>query len=416
KVPPELEQIVLWALNKDPVHRPADDDQFITALEQAKEAIISGTRGERTASFAAVGGAPSVLPPAPARPTPPPEIPPAALAVAPGVEEAPPGATDPGRSGNSGAGGRAWLWVLLAALLIGGAAAAYLLTRPKQVQVPLVVNNQQSVAIAKIDNAGLAPSVVPEPNTAASGTVVSQNPLAGQKADKGSIVRLAVSSGPGNAPVPTVVGLTKAAAEKSITKAGLKVGSVQSRYSASVAMGRATGTDPPAGNSLPVGDAVTLFVSLGPAPVKVPDVTGETESAAKATLTGLGLSVTTTKQPSSTQTPGTVLSQSRTGTAPANSTINLVIAQAPPMVKVPTVTGDTATAADKALKAAGFTVAQTTTNVTTQAQDNTVVSQQPGGGTKAKKGSAVAIVVGKYTAPTQTTTTGASTTPTTTTP
>jgi serine/threonine-protein kinase len=302
------------------------------------------------------------------------------------------------------------------ALIIGGGLAAYLLTRPQQVQVPLVAGESQTVAIAKINNAGLTPIPINEPNTDPSGTVVSQTPLAGQKVDSGSSVRLVISSGPGNAPVPTIVGTSKAAAERAIAKAGLKVGSVQSKYSASVAVGDAVSTDPGAGTSLPVGTAVTLFISQGPAPVKIPDVTGETESAAKATLTALGLTVTTTNQPSSTQTANTVISQSKTGTAPANSTVNLVIAETPPMVKVPTVTGESPSAASKALKGAGFSVTQTTTNVTTQSENNTVVSQSPKGGGKAKTGATVTIVVGKYTAPTQTTTTGTSSTPTTTTP
>ena len=55
-VPPELEQVVMWALNKNPVDRPANADQFITALEQARSALLSGDRGERTASMPALAG------------------------------------------------------------------------------------------------------------------------------------------------------------------------------------------------------------------------------------------------------------------------------------------------------------------------------------------------------------------------
>jgi serine/threonine-protein kinase len=55
-VPAELEQVVMWALNKNPVDRPANADQFITALEQARAAIQSGEPGQRTASMAAMAG------------------------------------------------------------------------------------------------------------------------------------------------------------------------------------------------------------------------------------------------------------------------------------------------------------------------------------------------------------------------
>src|SRR5947209_3825838 len=53
-IPPELEQVVLWSLNKNPSDRPSDADQFITALEQARASIQSGEPGQRTASMAAL--------------------------------------------------------------------------------------------------------------------------------------------------------------------------------------------------------------------------------------------------------------------------------------------------------------------------------------------------------------------------
>src|ERR1700761_9614361 len=56
-VPPELEQVVMWALNKNPADRPTDADQFINALEQAREAIVAQGRGQRTASIAALSAA-----------------------------------------------------------------------------------------------------------------------------------------------------------------------------------------------------------------------------------------------------------------------------------------------------------------------------------------------------------------------
>src|SRR6201992_2006839 len=53
-VPPELEQTVLWVLNKNPSDRPADADQLITVLEHCREAIIAGAAGQNTASMAAL--------------------------------------------------------------------------------------------------------------------------------------------------------------------------------------------------------------------------------------------------------------------------------------------------------------------------------------------------------------------------
>src|SRR5450631_2714340 len=53
-VPPELEQVVLWVLNKNAADRPADADQLITVLEHCRAAILSGAAGEHTASMEAV--------------------------------------------------------------------------------------------------------------------------------------------------------------------------------------------------------------------------------------------------------------------------------------------------------------------------------------------------------------------------
>src|SRR5450631_1820023 len=41
-VPPELEQTVLWTLNKNPADRPVDADQLITVLEHCRASIEAG--------------------------------------------------------------------------------------------------------------------------------------------------------------------------------------------------------------------------------------------------------------------------------------------------------------------------------------------------------------------------------------
>ena len=65
------------------------------------------------------------------------------------------------------------------------------------------------------------------------------------------------------------------------------------------------GTEPPAETEVQEGRLVTLLVSSGPAPIRVPDVTGQSLEAAEATLTNAELAVgTVTKQVSSTQARG----------------------------------------------------------------------------------------------------------------
>jgi eukaryotic-like serine/threonine-protein kinase len=417
-VPPELEQVVMWALNKNPVDRPANADQFITALEQARTSVQSGERGQRTASMAALAGVAAGRYAAAAAPV---STPPAAP---------PPPGTGPFDALDGGGETLAeeeppryrprWPWVALALLLllIGSGVAAYLIFRPVKQPVPAVVGESFTTAQAQLQNDGFTVSQINVTNPKTAGTVIGQNPLAGAKAKEGSNVSLTVSSGPGNTTVPTVVGETLQQAKSSIEIANLKVGKVDHQPNTQYASGQVVETFPAAGATPPVGTAVTIVVSSGPPPVQVPDVTSEDVGTAKATLEGRGFNVTTTNQVTTTAAPGTVLSQSPAGgKAPNGSTVTLVVAKAPPTVAVPNVVGKTTGAANAALGAAGFPAVQQPQTVTNQSQNGIVQSQNPAASTQAKKGTSVTIVIGKYTAtPTTTTTTttpSTATTPTT---
>jgi len=166
---------------------------------------------------------------------------------------------------------------------------------------------------------------------------------------------------------------------------------------------------PNVGQSVQTGSTVTLTVSNGK--VAVPSVVGQTESSAKSSLANAGFTSVTTSTQSSSQTPGTVLSQTPAGgtTAdPTSTTVNLVIAQAS---TIPNVVGQNRNAATSALQKAGFAVSTQTQTVTNKKQDGVVLSQSPSAGTSANPGSSVTITVGQFNSPT--TTTGTTTTPTT---
>jgi serine/threonine-protein kinase len=415
-VPPELEQVVLWALNKNPEDRPADADQFITVLERVKEAIVSRERGERTASMAALGAIPPTVGAAVG----------AGAAVAPVVAAdalptdgggwVPVGTTPPTQPPEPGDRRRSpWPWVLalVVLLLIGGGVAAYLLTRPVKDIVPHVVGEPIDNAQARVQAAGFTVNVQSRPDPSKAGTVIFQFPDAGVKLDAGSTVTLTESTGPGSVSVPPVAGRTEAAAERALRRAGLRVAQIQKQNSTSVATGHAIATDPRAGDSVGAGSDVTLIVSSGRALVRVPDVTGETEQNARTNLTAAGFTVTSSAQASATVTKGDVVSQTPAGAtkAPAGFAVALVVSSGPGDVNVPSVTGDTATHAQSVLRSAGFTVSRRTKTVSDPAQNAVVVAQSPANGT-APKGSAVTITVGRYTAP-KTPTTPTTTTPTT---
>jgi eukaryotic-like serine/threonine-protein kinase len=409
RIPPELEQVVLWTLNKNAADRPKDADELIGALESARRAILSGSPGERTASMAAVGaGALMAAGMAPSAAdgsktasegaTPPPgetTYPPAVYDDG-GV---PPGPTDGEDEQKRRIWRDPWLWVavVLALLLAGGAAAYFLTKSTPQVVVPNVISQQLPVARTILQNEGFQISVTQQTSNAPAQTVIAEIPAGGTKADKGSTVNLTVSSGPASVNVPSVVGETTEQAHKALAQAGLKVGRTITQTSDQFAAGTVIDTSPSAGQPVPSGSEVTLVVSSGRAKVNVPDVTGQTQRAASSTLVNAGFKVGTVTQQQTTSSPaGTVISQSPSGgtSQVPGTSVNLVVAQTPTTVSVPNVVGDTAAQASSTLTGAGFTVAQTTKSVTDKKQDGIVVSQNPSGGT-AKKGSTVTIVVGK---------------------
>ena len=422
-VPPELEQTVLWTLNKNPADRPVDAEQLITVLEHCRASIEAGAAGQNTASMAAVAaGAAAGLPTQ------------GALAAAAAAYEA--GAAthnggehaahdDPAHEEEPERrpGWVPWAWALLVALLVAGAAVAvYFISRPKQYPVPRVTGLQLNVARTLIQNAHFQVGVINVPSGKPSGTVIGENPGAGSKATQGSTVTLTVSRGLGNISVPSVQGLSQAAATRQIKRAGLKVNHVVTRSSTSFKTGEAIGTNPGAARSVPAGTGVTLIVSSGQPQKQVPDVRGESQSAATSQLTAAGFNVDPTTQTSSSVTAGNVISQDPGADqqATVGTTVKIVVATAPATVNVPSVTGDPTGSAFSALQSAGFHVVRQTQDVSQPGQNNKVISQNPPGGSTQPKGSTVTIVVGHYvptssssSSSSSTTTTSSSSSPTT---
>jgi serine/threonine-protein kinase len=289
-----------------------------------------------------------------------------------------------------------WIALIIVALLIAGGVAAFLLTRPQKDIVPGVVGKDLNTASTIVQNAGFDVSTINVPSARRSGTVIRQSPQPGVKANDGSTVSLVVSSGPGNTVVPGVANLSLARAKRAIVAQHLTIGAIVHQNSDTVPSGQVISTQPGAGQSVPVGAPIELFVSSGRAKVAVPDVTGESESDARAALTQAGLKVTSSPQTSSTVQAGDVISETPSaGTRVApGTTVSLVVASAPTTAQVPDERNQTPAQAASALTQAGFAVQQRNRNVSDPARDGIVLAMDPPAGTTLKKGSTVTIVVG----------------------
>src|SRR4029079_8259562 len=117
-----------------------------------------------------------------------------------------------------------------------------------------------TAASSAITGAGLTVGTVTTQSSASvpAGSVISSSPSAGTQVTVGSAVNLVVSSGPPQVAVPTVVGLTPAAASSAITGAGLTVGTITTQTSATVPAGSVISSSPSAGTQVTVGSAVNL--------------------------------------------------------------------------------------------------------------------------------------------------------------
>jgi eukaryotic-like serine/threonine-protein kinase len=402
-LPASLDAVVLRALAKDPAARYADADELIAALQRERETLPAYTGAPAMSAVdAQVHHAP---PPTQYRPAAG-----GALLLAPGARFDETNGAPPEEERSKR---RAWLWALAAVVLIGAVVAVVLLTQSnKSVTVPDVARQSEQAAGTTLRNAGLNP--VPSlaaSTTVTTGLVISQSPRAGSVVEKGSSVRIVVSGGPASIPLIDVAGLSEADAIAKLRKAGFKPTS-KTESSATVAAGKVIGTEPPAGPELQVGSTVTVLVSSGPPPVKVPDLSGESLSAAEATLTNDGLAVGTVAKKTSTQSPGTVLSQSPASGSSlrAGGKVDLTVAREPRQVAVPAVVGETEVAATKALEKAGFTVTTVTEPTSETPKVGNVVKQSPAAGSKARKGATVTIGIAAL-ATTTTPTTTTSTTP-----
>jgi serine/threonine-protein kinase len=153
------------------------------------------------------------------------------------------------------------------------------------------------------------------------------------------IVAFATRSGP-TSKVPGVKGATRGAVLARMRRSHLKV-HFKRHYSASVASGRVISQDPRAGQRVDRNSAVTVVVSRGPRPVRVPSLLTLSDHDARTVLgtDGLHARVITGADPGAT--PGTVYKQepAKNVEAQPHSTVTLYEAESPTWKRVTSFAG-----------------------------------------------------------------------------
>ena len=200
-----------------------------------------------------------------------------------------------------------------------------------------------------------------------------------------------------NASKPVTVGdytrIRESAARAAILNAGLKP-EIKRQPSTAQPPTFVFDQAPGAGNKIDKGNAVTIFVSTGPAKAVVPDVRGKSATDAAAAIASAGLRPDV-HEVNSAKDVNTVVAQApKPGVKVVKgSKVRINVSKGPPTIAVPPVVGLPFAQASSELQAKGFAVKRNDQDSNEAA--GIVLSQDPGGNTLAPEGSTITLAVSK---------------------
>ena len=273
-IPPQLEQVVLMALEKEPGKRFGSISEMIQALRMSL-----GYRGGTSARPMQHDFATQVLPPLETE-------------VLEEEEEQQEGIL-------------AKLGSLPQKYVIGGAVFAFLLAflwaflsfgnfwSNSTVDVPNVVGKQLSVATRLLEERHLRVSSSEVTNSdVPAGQVISQSPEAGESVKEQRMVHLVVSKGAGDITIPDLQGMSFDQAREKLKALGLSIGKISYESDSSKEDGVVISQGLQAGGKASKGATVDITINQTKSTtVEIPNVVGMTIKEAKEALGNLGLSI-----------------------------------------------------------------------------------------------------------------------------
>ena len=378
-VSPALASIVNRLLQKQPANRFQSASEVASALREARERpTVAAYATQDDSATQPMGALPPQPPPRPSR------MPDRRTAVE--EYEAPRRSFGP------------FALLLIVALVIA-AAAGYFATRPFSPAPQIKVDNYAGMtdvqAQQAIANAGLNYKLTRSPSaTVAANRVVSQDPAPETAVAKGSTVALVISSGKPAVGVRDVTGYTLSDAQKDLAGDRLQVKVIR-KFDPSQ---KDTVLDekPKPGTKIREGSTVTLTVSDGPAPVKMPNLVGKTLDEAQAIASRHGFTVSVSEEAPIANIPAHVIASQDVPAGKsinAGTTIYVVVSKGGGLAQIPDVRGQDFVTAQQALQGAGFQVGVTYAFNPPGPDNGTIINEQPQGGTTAEKGSQIQLWV-----------------------
>jgi serine/threonine-protein kinase len=197
-----------------------------------------------------------------------------------------------------------------------------------------------------------------------------------------------------NVEVPSVVGLSRAAAVRALEKDGFKAG-VQEEFSDRVAEGFISRQAPTSGTKLREGATVDIWVSKGSEKVSLGSLYGMTPDEVEQYLSDNDLTGDPHTGRSNAVEEGRVYKQDPSAGTPVKrgDTVSYWISRGKPQAEVPDLVNLTQAEAEAALADAGLGVGAVTQEPSTSVPAGSVIRQDPAVGTKVDKGSTVSFVV-----------------------
>ena len=402
RVPPELDELVLWATERNPEDRPKDARALLDRLfETHSELMTSSPQTPTQRTTVLTTGTPAVHATAET------QVLGSRLRTPSGAAPA----TTALATSTAARRRRGW-WIVGAIVLlvaIAGTLGWYFGAGPgSRVTIPeSLAGVSVEDATARLTELGL----VVDPTTGEidspsieAGLVAQTDPELGVGVAPGSTVKLLVSTGPRPIAVPAFAGMTEADALAAIEAAPFTlVEPIIRQFDGTVPQGLVIdvlGADETSILALPnYGELqqVRLVVSAGP----LPEVGGLSPEEAIQVLAGVGLTATAQAEEFSDFPAGTV---SRIDLEPnaegvnrlfrVGDSVSLIVSRGPDLVQIPDVIGDNIAAAKAELEALGFVVIVDSL-IPEQSWDNNlavVESTSPGPGEFAKRNSEITIV------------------------
>ena len=316
-VTPEIDAVVLRALAKSP------DDRYQTAAEFRAdvERAIAGSPVTAAVPMITIDQTQQLTP-----------------VAAAGIQQ------QPTYRGKSKTGRRIGFTIISLVAIVGAILGAVLIARfvfgaatVGKVQVPNLDGLTIEQATNALDDFQLRLGAqTPEVSDRPSGTIIAQQPAAGETLEQNQAVNVTISGGLEQATVPQLVGLTSLDSVRlALSDANLQLGTIKEKAS-SQPTGYVLAQDPPEGTQVEAGSMISISVSSGQ--VRVPAVIGVSEAQARSDLVQAGLDAQIVNQSDDTVEAGTVLAQSPLpGTAVDRGTlVTITVAIAPEPTAEPT--------------------------------------------------------------------------------